>query len=125
DMAVLYCNHWQGDHLASRLKTEQIPHLLMNSKKQKNAYNPANDVVTFSAIPSSKGLEFSRVIIMGIGSLKDDEKHKQNSARLLYVGMTRAQECLLITSSSDNEYTLKLMKIFSALQNGDNLDLYY
>jgi hypothetical protein len=116
-IAVLYCNGDQGKSLASRLETQQIPHLLMNSKKRKMAYNPANDVVTLSTIHSSKGLEFSRVIIMGIGALKDDEEHRQNSARLLYVGMTRAQEYLLITTSGDNEYSQDLMNIYSTLGN--------
>ncbi|MCI5207887.1 MAG: DNA helicase II [Candidatus Electrothrix sp. ATG2] len=122
DMAVLYYGKWQGSKLASRLRTKQVPHLLMNSKKQKNAYNPANDVVTLSTIHSSKGLEFSRVIIMGIGEMKDNEEHKQNFARLLYVGMTRAQECLLMTTSASNEYSLKLMKIYGAIQDGQNLE---
>ncbi|WP_339136902.1 MAG: 3'-5' exonuclease [Candidatus Electrothrix sp. GW3-4] len=116
-IAVLYCKINQGKDLAARLETQQIPHLLMNSKKRKMAYNPADDVVILSTIHSSKGLEFSRVIIMGIGALKDDEKHRLNSARLLYVGMTRAQEYLLITTSGNNEYSQGLMNIYSTLGN--------
>ncbi|MCI5210052.1 MAG: DNA helicase II, partial [Candidatus Electrothrix sp. ATG2] len=116
-MAVLYCNKNQGKDLAERLKAQQIPHLLMNSKKRKMAYNPADDVVILSTIHSSKGLEFSRVIIMGIGALRDDEKHRLNSARLLYVGMTRAQEYLLITTSGNNEYSQDLMNIYSTIGN--------
>ncbi|WPD23756.1 MAG: hypothetical protein SD837_04170 [Candidatus Electrothrix scaldis] len=54
---------------------------------------------------------------MGIGALRDDEKHRQNSARLLYVGMTRAQEYLLITTSGNNEYSQDLMNIYSTLGN--------
>jgi len=117
NMAVLYCGEWQGKKLAPRLKTEQIPHLLMNSKKQKSAYNPAKDLVTLSTIHSSKGLEFSRVIIIGVGQMKDDEKSKRNIARLLYVGMTRAQKFLLITTSTGNEYSLKLLKISAAMHD--------
>jgi superfamily I DNA/RNA helicase len=94
----------------------------MHSKKQKSAYDPANDVVTLSTIHSSKGLEFSRVIIMGIGALKDDEEHRQNSARLLYVGMTRAQEYLLITTSGNNEYSQDLLNIYSTLGNDHSFE---
>ncbi|MCK4704926.1 MAG: ATP-dependent helicase, partial [Gammaproteobacteria bacterium] len=60
---------------------------------------------------SSKGLEFPRVIIIGVGSMKDDENRLQQSARLLYVGMTRAQNCLLMTTSASNEYSRKICKI--------------
>ena len=54
---------------------------------------------------------------MGIGALRDDEKHRLNSARLLYVGMTRAQEYLLITTSGNNEYSQDVMNIYSTLGN--------
>ncbi|WP_419609938.1 3'-5' exonuclease [Thiolapillus sp.] len=39
-----------------------------------------------------------------------DEQKTAEDARLLYVGMTRAQEGLLLTSSSDNQFSRILMK---------------
>lgn len=36
------------------------------------------------------------------------EVHVPN-ARLLYVGMTRAQDCLLVTASRDNRYSRELV----------------
>lgn len=40
----------------------------------------------------------------------DDEKEQAPNARLLYVGMTRAQDCLLVTSSRENRYSRELVE---------------
>lgn len=117
DMAILYCGAWQGNQLASQLAQERIPHLLMKSKKHKNAYNPAKNLVTLSTIHSSKGLEFNCVIIIGVGQMKDNKERKLNNARLLYVGMTRAQKTLLMTTSTANEYSLKLLNISAKMHD--------
>ncbi len=111
DMAILYTNKWQGNEIASLLQKTNIPYLWTGTKKQKNTYNPSINKITVMTLHSSKGLEFPRVIILGIGKMKDCEEHKQSTARLLYVGMTRAQECLLITTSSNNEYSQKLINL--------------
>ena len=56
-------------------------------------------------IHSSKGLEFERVIMIGIGHMDDGEEEKKQSARLLYVGMTRARRYLVMASSGENEFS--------------------
>ncbi|HGX92799.1 MAG TPA: DNA helicase II, partial [Candidatus Tenderia sp.] len=114
DIAVLYQSSWQGRQLACQFNSNNISHLLMDSKKHKEAYDPADDQITLTTVHSSKGLEFSRVIIVGIGQMSDDEARQQSAARLLYVGMTRAQECLLLTTSKENEYSLRLMEVGAA-----------
>ncbi|MFA5531362.1 MAG: hypothetical protein WDA11_11915 [Thiohalomonadaceae bacterium] len=40
-----------------------------------------------------------------VGQLDDSDECREQDARVLYVGMTRAQECLLISTSADNEYS--------------------
>ena len=60
---------------------------------------------------SSKGLEFKTVVLAGLGTLKDDEKHHGEEVRLLYVGMTRAREKLLVSSSQGNFYTERLLAV--------------
>ena len=109
DIAVLSISKWQGKEIAKQLDEANIPYLLADSKRHKNTYDPASNTVTISTIHSSKGLEFPRVIMLGVGGLKDDDDRKLTNARLLYVGMTRAQECLLITTSTNNEFSKKLM----------------
>jgi superfamily I DNA/RNA helicase len=82
-----------------------IPATWMGDKKNRRNYDPAENKVLLVTRQSSKGLEFPRVIVAGLGSLKDDDDTKPEEARLLYVAMTRAQEYLLLTASNNNHYT--------------------
>lgn len=113
DMAVLYIRNYQGEILADRLKIDNIPNSWLGTKEKKKSYNSDEDKVTLVTVQSSKGLEFSRVIILGIGQLDDREKEISQGSRLLYVGMTRARECLLMMASKKNEYSRMLFNVAS------------
>jgi hypothetical protein len=108
DMAILYTTTRQGERIDARLKAAQVPTLWMSTKSQKASYDTARDEVPLLTIHSSKGLEFPRVIIVGVGQLDDTETQLPQTARLLYVGMTRAMECLLLTTSKENPLSRKL-----------------
>lgn len=114
DMAVLYATKSQGHQVSAYLKKSGIPFTWLGAKNYKSAYTPEKDEVTVLTMHSSKGLEFPRVIMFGLGQMKDDEERRLQSARLLYVGMTRAQECLLLTTSGDNEYSQRLREVHAA-----------
>jgi len=109
DMALLYVSAKQGFSIADALNDHDIPHTWLGTKQYKSAYDPSVEQVTVLTIHSSKGLEFSRVIMLGVGQLAETEARKQQNARLLYVGMTRAQECLLMTTSNDNEFSRRIL----------------
>ncbi len=109
EMAVLYAVGNQGHAVAAQLRKTDIPHVWLGTKQYKSNYNPDDESVTVLTIHSSKGLEFQRVVMLGVGHLDDDEKQRQRNARLLYVGMTRAQKCLLMTLSGGNEFSQKLL----------------
>ena len=57
---------------------------------------------------SSKGLEFRSVIFIGLGQIEAAETQTAQNMKLLYVGMTRAKERLLIMASGRNEFTERL-----------------
>ncbi len=57
---------------------------------------------------SSKGLEFRSVIFIGLGQVESSETQAAQNMKLLYVGITRAKERLLITDSGRNEFTERL-----------------
>lgn len=109
NMAVLYTQKWQGGVMADRLEATGIPYAWLDTQQSKRTYHPDDEKVTVLTIHSSKGLEFLHVIILGIGHLHDDEKNLSPNARLLYVGMTRAQESLFMTASHDNQFSRKLI----------------
>ena len=112
DIAVIYSETSLGESVAPRLKQEGIDHLLANDKGSKSSYNPEAEQVTLMTIHSSKGLEFRRVILIGMDRLGkgDDEARIAEDARLLYVGMTRAQEGLLITGTGEGRFSQQLGK---------------
>ncbi len=110
DMAVLYPRGALGREVSAGLRQKDIPHLWMGSRAFKSAYDPETDQVTILSIHSSKGLEFARVILLGVGQLGENADSEAGDARLLYVGMTRAQECLLMTSSADNLFSRRLLQ---------------
>ncbi|EGV52053.1 3'-5' exonuclease [Candidatus Endoriftia persephone] len=114
DMAVLYAAGNQGHGVAAQLRVADIPHVWLGSKQYKSTYDPGDDRVTVLTIHSSKGLEFPRVIMLGIGQLGDEQVGQPQNARLLYVGMTRAQECLLVTTSADSLFSRRLLDVSAA-----------
>jgi superfamily I DNA/RNA helicase len=64
-----------------------------------------SSIVTFH---SSKGLEFPVVAIPGIGYLPREQEDVNEEVRLMYVGMTRAMEHLVMTCHKNSEFTVKL-----------------
>ncbi len=117
DMAILYPANWLGDKLKAQLESANIPFCFLNQKKTKMNYDPALDQVAVLTLHSSKGLEFQTVIMMGVGHMNEEDTDLGNQARILYVGMTRAREKLLITSSSENKYTQKISKSLNSFIN--------
>jgi hypothetical protein len=97
-IGVLCPYAWQGNKLSGLLRQHDIPHQWLGTQRAKKAFDPAMDAVTVLMIPSSKGLEFDRVILTGIGSLKFTEE-EEDSYHLLYVGITRAREYLQMCCS--------------------------
>ncbi|MFU8838214.1 MAG: 3'-5' exonuclease, partial [Thiohalomonadaceae bacterium] len=111
DMAILYAYGWQGEQVARGLEQVGIPYNWLADRDSKRDYDPGDDRVVVLTMHSSKGLEFPRVVMVGIGQMKDEAEQLQRGARVLYVGMTRAQECLLVTSSGENAYSRRLLEL--------------
>lgn len=111
EMAVLFSANYQGKAIADVFKQHGIPYSWLGTRETKQAYNPTKNSVSVLSIHSSKGLEFPAVVIVGISQLKQDDINAE--ARLLYVGMTRAQKHLHMTVSQKNLLTERILKIAS------------
>jgi ATP-dependent exoDNAse (exonuclease V) beta subunit len=48
------------------------------------------------------------VLFIGLGQIETTETQAAQNIKLLYVGMTRAKERLMITASEKNEFSEKL-----------------
>ena len=91
---------------------------LLNTSVSKKRYNPSADEIVILSQQSSKGLEFPRVVLVGLGKLNSEAENVADESRQPYVAMTRARECLLMTASGDNVYTRKIESI-TATGNGE------
>jgi hypothetical protein len=108
DIAVICMKPDHGKRIAEELHALGIPHLLMATRSGKRAYDPRKPQVNILSVQSSKGLEFRSVIFIGLGQIDASENETAQNMKLLYVGMTRAKERLLITASGRNEFTERL-----------------
>ncbi|RMG37119.1 MAG: DNA helicase II [Gammaproteobacteria bacterium] len=104
EIGILYPGGDYGRRMANVLHASGIDRLWLGSRQHKAAYDPEAERVTVLTIHSSKGLEFRRVILIGLGMLGNEDDRVAEDARLLYVGMTRAQEGLLLTSSGEGRF---------------------
>ncbi len=115
DIAVICMHNDHGKRIAHHLQSLGIPHLLMTDRASKQAYDPRISQVNLLSVQSSKGLEFRSVIFIGLGQVDTSETQADQTRKLLYVGMTRAKERLLITCSGHNEFTQRLSAMTTSL----------
>jgi hypothetical protein len=110
EMAVICASQRHGFLMQQRLRREGLAHLWMGERQGKAAYDPSKQQVSILSIQSSKGLEFKSVIFIGLGHVAEvfDEKEQ---AKLLYVGMTRARERLILTASENTACTERLSSL--------------
>ena len=78
-------------------------------KKEKSQYQKSDEKVAVMTLHSSKGLEFPFVSIVGMNQLPHVKADESAEARLLYVGMTRATEMLLVTGHEPRGFLQKLV----------------
>jgi superfamily I DNA/RNA helicase len=92
DMAVLYWDSTDKNEIYRALKAQQIYVV----GKDSITFNNNDTKVKFLTIRNSKGLEFPLVAIMG-GRITEQAKTDVETAKLLYVAMTRATSQLVMT----------------------------
>lgn len=107
DMAVIYRTHFIGEELAKALREAGIP-VEWLGEGGRRSYRPADDTVKVMTMHSSKGLEFPIVAIPGLGFLPGPDRDLQEEARLLYVGMTRAMDQLIMTCHKESPLVVRL-----------------
>lgn len=107
DMAVIYRTHFIGEELAKALREAGIP-VEWLGEGGRRSYRPGDDTVKVMTMHSSKGLEFPIVAIPGLGFLPAPDRDPQEETRLLYVGMTRAMDQLIMTCHKESPFVDRL-----------------
>lgn len=104
EMAILYPGGAAGERMAEALARVAIPSAHLKTAEIKKRYCAEEDVVPILTIHSSKGLEFSTVVVLDASFMPSKGEVTLGEAmRLLYVGITRARERLLVSFHRDNE----------------------
>ncbi|AUZ04592.2 hypothetical protein ADP71_08510 [Vitreoscilla sp. C1] len=98
-MAILVVTLEQAKPLQDAFKQVNVATQILVDSKAKKAYLPDDNSVAIMTLQSSKGLEFTHVVVVGVGSLAPEAKRTASDAKVLYVGMTRAQQVLVVTGS--------------------------
>jgi hypothetical protein len=104
DMAVLYPNREVGEALAHELREQQLPVEWLPHTR----FKPNADSIKLMTLHSSKGLEFPIVAIAGLGFMPYQDDEVMEDTRLLYIGMTRAKERLILTAHRSSDFVKQL-----------------
>ncbi|KZL88607.1 DEAD/DEAH box helicase [Clostridium magnum] len=90
-------------------KNRGIPYFVISkSGNTKARFKLDSGTVNISTIHSIKGLDFKHVFICGINDRLSESM--EEAKKLLYVGMTRARDGLMVTYSIDNDIVGDLIK---------------
>ena len=111
DMAILYPERWMGQALAKALEDRGVPFHWLKETADRRRLSRADERVRLMTIHSSKGLEFPFVALAGVGRLPRARREKGAEAKLLYVGMTRATERLLVTAHGRGEFVERVERL--------------
>jgi superfamily I DNA and RNA helicase len=109
EMAIIYRVRFIAEEAERILKAKGIPCEWLQATYQSRQYNSSADSVKIMTMHSSKGLEFPIVAIPGIGHLPYKNCSPSDEARLLYVGMTRAMDKLIMTYHTESVFAKQLI----------------
>jgi len=115
EMAVMYRMRFIGEEAVKAFGDAGIPVTWLQENKQTRHFDASLDNVKIMTLHSSKGLEFPVVAIPGIGYLPYKNNDSADEARLLYVGMTRAMDHLVMTYHTQSDFARKLLAARSRL----------
>ena len=109
-VAILAYTKDQAKQVSEALVAQGIDTQLLLASRSKKAYQPHNNSVSIMTLHSSKGLEFSHVVVMGVGQMGKTADRISADARVLYVGLTRAQRALVVTGSGKGAFIQQLVQ---------------
>lgn len=109
-MALLYPGGNSVQAVIKELGQMGIPFHWAKDSASKKSFDPDADTINVMPIPSSKGLEFETVIVFDASYMRNDQLEDIDLAiKSLYVGLTRAQENLLISCHRENDLSKLLL----------------
>ncbi|MDR0950322.1 MAG: ATP-dependent helicase [Candidatus Ancillula sp.] len=126
EIAILVRTNSSCRDFETALKSEKIPYLLKQELPQNENLPDSNDLnrVTIASLHSSKGLEWDCVFLAGLSDGKmpivraRTDLAIEEERRLLYVGVTRAKEKLIMSYSLSKQGITNHPRKYSRFLNG-------
>lgn len=81
---------------------------ITRNQQTKRSFELASAKVKVSTIHSAKGLDFAAVAVVGLSLLPSSPEQAEVERKLVYVGLTRARNQLLITHCKDSQFVVDL-----------------
>jgi superfamily I DNA/RNA helicase len=111
EIAILYAFERSGKAISDTLSKQGIPISWLKGQQERHNFNPEHPSVKVMPIKSSKGLEFPVVCIPGIDKMEQYNERVQ----VLYVGMTRSTDKLVLTYTDQYQDSMLVKKLQAAL----------
>jgi hypothetical protein len=108
EIAIVYRNKWMAERICRRFEQAQLPLEWINRDRDSRQFNPTAPSIKLVTMHSSKGLEFPVVLIPGLGYLPTGNQPEVDEARLVYVGMTRAVQQLVMTGHCSSRFVQRI-----------------
>jgi superfamily I DNA/RNA helicase len=83
---------------------------ITRNQESKRSFQLSSAKVKVSTIHSAKGLDFAAVALVGLSLLPSSIEQAEVERKLVYVGLTRARNELLITHCKDSQFIVDLKK---------------
>jgi hypothetical protein len=116
DIAVL-CRKKHMDGIALALKERDIPCQSMNQPGFRAfEWNRTTPDVKLVTIQSAKGLEFQLIFIAGLDTMPSFNESLEDALQLLYVGMTRATEKLVLSCAGNSVVVQRVRNSLEAVR---------
>jgi UvrD-like helicase C-terminal domain/Nuclease-related domain/AAA domain len=108
EIGIFHGLRFIGEEIYTQFQIANIPIEWLNKDAASRAYQPKLDSVKVMTMHSCKGLEFSTVIIPGVGYLPSKHGTPEDDARLLYVAMTRSTDRLVMSYHQESDFVRRL-----------------
>ena len=113
EMGILYRVKFMGETIYTQFQAANLPIEWLNKDAASRSYQPKLDSIKLMTMHSCKGLEFSSVIIPGLGYLPNQHSTPTDEARLLYVAMTRSTDRLILSYHQESGFVKLLQPLIS------------
>ena len=115
DIAVLCRTRKLMRPIEAALRAQRVPLQTMGAQGFRR-FDWQRATVKLLTLHSAKGLEFAQVYLAGLQALPLDDESAEDALRLLYVGMTRATQVLVLSGHSGDGGTALMQQVRGALQ---------